>query len=497
MATKRKTKNLPATPDVAEIATALRDVINPAYGGTLKSRDDTLLSRGQGKGLKIYDDLERDPHAYAVLQKRKLAVVSREWRVDPASEDKLDIEAAELVRRHLKDMPFDRICLDFLDATLKGYAVGEVMWEIREDGEWYIKDVLARDQRRFVFSNDGTLKLLTPTARSEGEEVPERKFICHRWGAKNGDPYGLGLGTRLFWLVFFKRNGITFWLNFIERYGTPTAVAKYPRGASKAEQDLLLRAIRAMQRDAGIVVPEDVLIDFLEAQRYSSSNVHETMVRWCDEQISVTVLGETLTTNIEGEGSRSAAETHNSVRLEISKADADILSATINSTLIKWIVELNLPGARPPQVWRVFDAKEDLDKRSLRDKILLDAGYHPQDPSYFNETYGGNWVYKGSSQTDKPDTNFAEPVETPAQDSLDDLREAMIAEWQESGSDFLKPIMEAIEAATSYEDLKVRLNNVPSKIRDQFLVDVLARGNFVAKLAGDAGVSISDVKDNT
>ena len=51
-------------------------------GGILRNEDDTLVSRGGSKGLKIYDELKRDAHAGAVLAKRKLAVTSRPWLAD-------------------------------------------------------------------------------------------------------------------------------------------------------------------------------------------------------------------------------------------------------------------------------------------------------------------------------------------------------------------------------------------------------------------------------
>ena len=70
----------------------------------------------------------------------------------------------------------------------------------------------------------------------EGEELPDRKFIIHSVGGKDGSPYGLGVGHRLFWPVFFKRQGISFWLIFAEKFGTPTAVGKYPGGADPGDQ---------------------------------------------------------------------------------------------------------------------------------------------------------------------------------------------------------------------------------------------------------------------
>ena len=74
-----------------EIATVARDSTLPNYGRDfLPNTDETLRIRGAGKGLTLYDDLERDAHAFAVLQKRMLAVSSREWEVEPASDAPAD-----------------------------------------------------------------------------------------------------------------------------------------------------------------------------------------------------------------------------------------------------------------------------------------------------------------------------------------------------------------------------------------------------------------------
>jgi len=60
-------------PEMNEIATLARDVNHFFFGKVLLNTDDTLLTRGAGKGLKIYDELRRDAQAAAVLDKRELA----------------------------------------------------------------------------------------------------------------------------------------------------------------------------------------------------------------------------------------------------------------------------------------------------------------------------------------------------------------------------------------------------------------------------------------
>ena len=65
------------------------------------------------------------------------------------------------------------------------------------------------------------------------------------------------------------------------------------------------------------------------------------------------VLGETLTTSMgDKSSSYAASQTHNGIRLELVRADADLLSNTLNESLLTWLTELHFPGANPPRLWR-------------------------------------------------------------------------------------------------------------------------------------------------
>src|SRR6266702_897390 len=373
-----------------EIATIERDVNRLFFGNVLTNDDDTLLTRGQGKGLKIYDELRRDAQAGAVLDKREFAVIARPWDVTPASRSTSDMAAAELVRSNLKTLQFDRISRELLDATLKGYAVGEIMWGIR-DNRIVALDVIARNQRRFTFDLERRLRMITREHLMEGEELPERKFIVHTVGGKEGSPYGKGIGGWLFWPVLFKRKDIPSWLIFADKFGSPISIGRYPAGTSQPEQEKLLNALRAIAQDAGIIVPIGTEIELLEAARAGSIDTYEKLARYMDEQISVAVLGETMTTTAQAAGLGSnQADVHNEVRKELAQADADLLSDTLNNTLVKWLVDYNNPGAGYPRLFRNFEEQIDLNKRADRDVRLYGLGYRP-DQNYIDETYGPGW----------------------------------------------------------------------------------------------------------
>lgn len=358
-------RNLPAEARTL-IANASNDITIPYYSGVLQHVDDTLIQQGRGKGLAIYDEIERDTHAFAMLQKRKKAVIARSWEVEPASTRAIDKRAAELVTEELQALPFDRICEDLLDATLKGFAVSEVVW--RRDGDRIRPQrILAHNQRRFAFDHDWNLRLLTWTDVRDGIALPDRKFIVHRTGVKGNNPYGLGLGTRLFWPVLFKREGVAFWLHFLEKFAGPTVVGKTPYGTLSDEQTRLLNTLVSARTASAITVPIGTDIEFLEASRSGSVSYEQFLDYW-DRQISICTTGETLTTQAGDSGSRALGEVHQEMLELLVDSDGDLLSDTLKEQLLLWIVEYNVPGAEVPSIWRVRpkNAKAEAETRSAQ-----------------------------------------------------------------------------------------------------------------------------------
>lgn len=353
--TPTERKNLPKAATHL-IADAKNDITIPYFSGALRPVDDTLLMRGGGKGLKIYDEIERDTHAFAMLQKRKKTLVGREWIVKPASDDPLDIKAADIVRAQLEALPFDSVCDDLLDATLKGYAVSETIWE-RRDGMIAIKKIVSHDQRRFVFDEEWNPRLLTYTSMTDGIELPPRKFLVHRHGVKGNNPYGLGLGSRLFWATLFKREGVTFWLHFLEKFAGPTVIAETPYTTLGDEQKKLLDTLRNVRTASAITVPIGTDVKFLEAAR-SGSVSYEGFLAYWDKQISICVTGETLTTDVGAAGSKAASTTHENILEKLVDSDGDLLSDTLHEQVIQWIVDYNVPGAQAPRVWRIRATNE-------------------------------------------------------------------------------------------------------------------------------------------
>lgn len=492
-----------------EVATAEKDPFHPAWDGVFKNWDPTLLARGYGYGLDLYDEIRQDPHALSVLEKRQMAVIARPWVVKEASQSRLDCKAADMVRDQLMgisglvgdddeslvtDPGFDGMCKRLLDAQLYGFAVGEGMWE-RDGTMIRLAEFRPRKQRRFTFvkgANGGfRLQLITPTNMYRGEEIPRRKFIVQSFGSIEGSPFGHALGSVLYWPVYFKRQDVSYWLHFGEKFGEPTVIGEFPQTASSEEKRKLLAAAKAIHRKSAIAIPQGMILKLLEAARTQAGDFFYQMAEYFNSEISKAVLGETLSTSVGDKGSFAASKTHNEVRVELAKADADLLSASLNRTVCRWITDLNVPGANPPTVWRDFEESEDLSSSADRDVKLYSIGYRRTLASV-QDTYPGDYedvrVAAPAVPQTQPQPQFAEP-RTDSPDTADYYSAQASDASLEVMDGLIAPVRKLVMSAKSLAELRDGLAKIYPKMPSGDLVNLIQRSRTAANLAGRFEVS--------
>ena len=382
----------PAQPELnTEFANRLRDPFEVAYMGVLRTNDPLLLERGNG-AVELYKDLRRDGKVFSGLQKRQLALIGKAWQVQPrAQNDAKASQDAEVVTAILKGFAFDKLCAELLSALLAGYAVAEVVWTVR-DGLVVPARVVSRAQRRFVYvqqdeNRPPQLQLLVRENLLTGVPVPQRKFIAHRVNPEDDNPYGMGLGLQLFWPVFFKRKGIVAWNKLCDRFGSPTPHGKYPRNASPQEKATLVDALRAMSNDGFLATPEGMEVALLESKLAGNVTTQQQLCEYMDDWIGEVLTGQEPRRNGGGAVAAAAKERQN-VRQDLTQADSDLLSETLNETLIAWICEFN--GLAPCHVYRQIQEEEDLLTRAEADRAVACMGYE-LDENAVLARYGEGW----------------------------------------------------------------------------------------------------------
>lgn len=540
MATSKNKKT--AAPVMTEVATILRDPFAMPYGGIIRPRDETLMTRGGSRGIWIYDDIKRDGVVFSSLEKRILGLLSRPLVIDAADDTPLNAQAAEAIAAHFRRGRINRLTRALCDATLKGFAVVEVLWGVHK-GLYLPMQFKARDQRRFVFDVDGNLRMLTRESMLKGEELPPRKFIVHRCGDSDENPYGVGLGTRLFWYALFKRQGLSFWLQFVDKLGLPTTIGKYPAGTVAADRAILQNAVDAVRSSTGVTIPEGMIIEFLELKASGNITTQEQLVRYMDEQIRETVGLEAGGANAGG-ALAAAAIDRREVRLDIVKADDEEIAETLQSTIVQWIIDVNFPGAEPPELYRDTDEPEDLNARVSRDKTLFDMGYRLTSDGV-KDVYGDKYddvraedlarqaqdaqaaeatqraalaagakalppgktaqgtAAQAASEQDASTASNVEfaAADTPAfpdQAAVDVALDAMTAQTQQAlMTPVLEPILKLMTAAKDPADALGKLADVYPQMDTAQLEALLARMFFVAMIHGQLSVNDELTSDAT
>ena len=504
----------PPKPVETEIATISKDIdIFAGWIRRLENPDPVVIAKGAGRGIKLYDEVGRDAHAFSVLQTRILAVVGKDWSIVPAgghvpargkkAAETLETTIAHKVESVLTNCNFDQCRRELLKSDLYGYYGTEIMWKQKKDGDITIAKFYGKHPRRIIFTPQREPRLLTPSAMIEGEELPPRKFIILSFGDSD-NPYGEGLGQKLWFPVWFKKHGVKFWMIFLEKFGMPTVMGKYP-DQKKNDRGKLLEAIDAMQAQTGIAIPEEMTLDFLEAARSGTATYGE-MCEYMDKQISKAVLGQTLTTEVGKQGGAYAAsKTHDEVRQDIIEADADLLDTYLNETLITWIVDYNFWGVTEyPRIVTHAGKKPDLLAQSEIDKNNIESG--AKIPlRWFYETYGYPEPEEGEEVVERaaPSTNpfalapntrdknkpgqpeFSEKAPLPPeQKTIESLIANGLKEAQSAFSALTEPIKKLIKSGAPLDEIKEKIfseyEHMDTGDLEEILVDVM----FTAHMHG-------------
>ncbi len=501
--TRRQTKAASAaaqsSPELnTEVANRLRDPFETLFNGVLRTNDPLLLERGNsGNAHELYRDLKRDGKVFSGLQKRKLALISRPYQVDPVDDGAQGQADAAVVHDMLKRIMFDKVCSELLDALITGFVPAEIVWTER-DNLITPERIVKRAQRRFVYVQTDPnlapeLRLLTAQNMLSGEQLPPKKFIVHRFNPEDDNPYGTGLGLQLYWPVFFKRKGIVSWNKLNDRFGSPTPWGKHPNGASNKEKGTLFSALQAMSNDGVLMTPEGVQIELLESKISGTISTQHELCAYMDGWIQEVILSQEPG-KATGATAASANERED-VRLDLVQADADLLSDTLNSTLIKWFCELN--GLTPCLVSRIIKKPEDLLAASQTDVNVASLGFKPSLDSV-REKYGTGWelaptpvpsvlpVPPVPSASGVPaagqSASFAEtsPVAIPTNPIADNMASAgnaVLANW-------MSTIAAMVNAAPSPTALSDRLLAAYGDLPTEQLQQIMALAFAAAELAG-------------
>lgn len=480
---------------------------HPASGLTPAKAARILRAAEQGDLVaqaELAEDMEeKDTHILSELGKRRGAITAVDWQIKPprnaTPEEQRD---AEMLQEILEDAVWLDDCIfDATDAILKGFSCQEIEWEQGlVGGMKLIKNVHWRDpawfmtpayQRNSLRLRDGTL---------EGAEMQQFGWVKHIARAKTGYLSRIGLVRTLVWPFIFKNYSVRDFAEFLEIYGLPLRLGKYPEGATDKEKQTLLRAVMSIGHNAGGIIPRGMELEFEKAAD-GSDTTFMAMIEWAEKSASKAILGGTLTSQADGATSTNAlGNVHNDVRLEIRNADLKRLAATLTRDLIYPLYALNCKSfndaRRIPRL--EFDVAESEDLNAFADGLnkLVDIGFRipkqwAHDKLQVPVAAEGEEVLAKVAPNPtaylnaKPEGKMAVlSVQRDPEELLDNL-EPTAEDYQAVIDPMLKPVVEALQKG-GYEFAQEKLATLYAEMNDEELETLLTRAIFVSDLLGRA-----------
>lgn len=496
-------KELLDKPLAAPSLSGVRSLWNYSYvtGGLTPVKLATLL-RAAAEGdadaqLTLAEEMEeKDLHYASVLGTRKRAVARLPIVVEAASDSVQDVKDADEVRALFKRPGTKAMIEACLDGLGKGYSVTEMVWDKsrlpwRPSYTW-------RDPRFFQYDRETLtqLRLKDESDLLNGIPLTPYKFIVHEPRLKMGIPLRNGLARLAAWTYCFKNFTIKDWMAFCEVFGMPLRVGKYRPGETEDNINILKSAVANLGSDAAAVIPEGMLIEFVDGVKsQGGESLFERVADFFDKQMSKAILGQTMTAD-DG-SSQSQATVHNEVREDLRDADAEQLAETLLRDLVIPYINLNWgPRENYPQLFlREPKATDIAIMAEALAKLVPLGGIRIEASQVLDRLGFADAAPDAVCLGDKPSANDKGPAKNtalnreqtgtvPVQD-LDVILAALTPDAMRADMEaVLKPVLNGIQEGDSYEDALASLIEAYPQMDTDAIQQQLTKLIFVAEVWG-------------
>lgn len=186
---------------------------------------------------------------------------------------------------------------------------------------------------------------------------PGAAYITHTGNLLPTPPTWGGPIRGLIWWFFLKTMTRDWWVRFLERFGTPFPVGKFPKDDTRS-QAVLERAFKLATRIGGMAVSTNTQIELVQAQT-GSADAHQKFYELCTAQMSRAILGQELSSTAKTTGlGSSVGDLQSQVRSDIRQFDAAMLAETLRTHLFRPFLQINgIPG-QPPEIAFGQDSEE-------------------------------------------------------------------------------------------------------------------------------------------
>ena len=300
---------------------------------------------------QLADRLDRNTRIRGALDSRVRALLGSESKV-VAPEHAVGDPLTESITRKIGAWWHTVVNESVLEGMLRshttmGFSIAEQTWEVRRIGikstwmpvlhPWHCGWAGYNQARDGFYVSDAKGKHV-PVVPGNGRWLMLNATAVYPW--MRGVIRCVGLGDVL------RGQAVCNWSRWAEKHGIPITKVSVPRNEVNAyATKRFMRDLRLMGRQGHIKLPTDEEgkkqfdVEFAE-MKAKGWDGFQGLIGLTDTDVSIAILGQNLTSEVSG-GSYAAAKVHDEVRLDLVKADAEMLSTCVRECVFKPWVKYN------------------------------------------------------------------------------------------------------------------------------------------------------------
>lgn len=323
----------------------------------------------RNKLYDLYDEAMLDAQLTGVYDKRLRAVRNKKlrFRKDGKNVDEMDTFCDSSDLRFIRKLIFD----------VKAWGLSGLEFIAGRDLAY------AEIPRKHIRPHlKAIVKMQSSNTVTEGGYYLENPLL---WVVENKEE-PLGFLLKAVPWVLYKRGDVGDWAQYISDHGQPSDVYQYEPGDQEGKQQLE-KAIEVAAGARRMVIPSTIKYTPSDSkQTNSDGSLQEQFAAYCDQQISILVVGNTETSKSSSSSGYAQSQTHQEQQLEVTTDDLIDELAVLNSP--KFLSILKSYGF--PVDGGAFYHVEKADPSKLKAMLEIDlklADKVPLADDYWYETY--------------------------------------------------------------------------------------------------------------
>ena len=253
-----------------------------------------------------------DGHLSGIINKR-LSAVARE-----RFEFQRNGKPVDEVNEQIKSPWFRAWIKDAVNSKMWGFSLFQFK---RNEQGWITYDLI--DRKHFDPVKRQVLLYETDVTGVPLELFSNCLVVCD-------DPRGLGVLATCAPYALYKRGNLGDWAQFCQIFGMPIREYVYAAGDEEARKRLLNDAKR-QGANAVYIHPEGSTMTLHEAQGKSGTNdLYERFTNNCNDEMSIAVLGNTLTTKSDTNGTQALGTVQAKEQMKITEDDVQFILDLLN-----------------------------------------------------------------------------------------------------------------------------------------------------------------------